>query len=446
MDASPPAKLHEIAFDGLVGPTHHYAGLSPGNLASERNRGDVSNPRAAALQGIAKMRAVVELGAAQALLPPHERPYFRALRALGFVGDEEGVLRRVQRDAPWLLHATTSASSMWAANMATVTPSTDSVDQRVHFTPANLLTMLHRSFEPPLSQRILRRVFAGEPFVVHDPLPAHESFSDEGAANHTRLATAQGALHLFGWGRAPDASARPQRYPARQARAASEAIARLHAIPDSARLLWQQAPAGIDAGAFHSDVLCVGTGNFFMLHELAFVDPSALLSQLRLALGPELALVLARERELPVSDAVNCYPFNSELLPLASGGLALLAPRESEANPATHAFLRRVLDEENPVERLVFVDVNASMRNGGGPACLRLRVPLTASERAHVEPRLFVDAERARTLEAWVTRHYRDRLTFDELVDPLLLRETRTALDELTQLLGLGALYDFQRA
>jgi succinylarginine dihydrolase len=445
MESAASTGPQEVAFDGLVGPTHHYAGLSLGNLASERNRGDAANPRAAALQGISKMRTVAELGAAQALLPPHERPYLRGLRQLGFTGDDESVLRRVRRDAPWLLHAATSASPMWAANLATVTPSADAGDGRVHFTPANLITMLHRSFEPEMSRRILEVVFGGEGFVVHEPLPPHPLFSDEGAANHTRLVTSLRALHLFGWGHAADATRKPERFPARQARGASEAIVRLHGIDESQALLWQQDPGGIDAGAFHSDVLCVGANNFFMLHERAFVETPALLETLRSRLGSELSIALASEQELPLSDAVGCYPFNSELLPLADGGLVLLGPNESRLNPRAHAFLQRVVAEHECVKRLVYVDVNASMRNGGGPACLRLRVPLTREEQRHVKARLFFDAALGASLESWVERHYRDRLSLDDLADPALLVETRTALDELSQLLHLGALYDFQR-
>jgi succinylarginine dihydrolase len=336
---------------------------------------------------------------------------------------------------------------MWAANAATVTPSSDSADGRAHFTPANLCSMLHRSLEAPVTTRVLKQIFADEArFTVHEPLPAHASLGDEGAANHTRLATNGGALHLFGYGRDQSGERRPERFPARQARAASEAVARRHQLPAASALFWQQHPAGIDAGAFHSDVLAVGTGSFFMLHELAFVDGERLLGELRARLGAELTLLVASEDELPVADAVGCYPFNSELLPLPSGGLAILAPRESEANPRARAFLERVLAEAELVESVVYVDVNDSMQNGGGPACLRLRVQLDAEEQRLLPDRIFFDAARHATLTAWVERHYRDRLSIDELRDPALLDDSRRALDELTGLLGLGSsVYDFQR-
>jgi succinylarginine dihydrolase len=135
----------ELNFDGLVGPTHHYAGLSPGNLASESHAGEVGNPRAAALQGLEKMRFLAELGVGQAVLPPQPRPDFELLRRLGFGSDRAGALARAGREAPALLSAAWSASAMWAANAATVAPSEDTADERVHLVPANLLSMLHRS-------------------------------------------------------------------------------------------------------------------------------------------------------------------------------------------------------------------------------------------------------------------------------------------------------------
>lgn len=437
----------EHAFDGLVGPTHHYAGLSLGNLASTEHAGRVGNPRAAALQGIAKMRQVHALGAGQAVLPPHERPYLPWLRRLGFGGSDADVLEGAYRSDPALLSTASSASAMWAANAATVAASQDTRDGRLHLTAANLTSMLHRSLEADTTARVLRTIFADdERFCVHDALPAHREFSDEGAANHTRLLCSGRALNLFAWGHAPQVSLAPKRFPARQSRAASEAVIRLHQLPDELVLTWQQAPEGIDAGAFHTDVLAVGSGRFLMLHERAFVNPSELLAELRARLGDELCVVLARESELPLADAVACYPFNSALVPLPNGELVVLAPEESRANRAAANFLERVRAESNPVTRIVYVDVNDSMRNGGGPACLRLRVPLTQAERAALRGRVVFDHALDVQLSAWVNRHYRDRLTQRDLTDPAFLIETREALDALTQILKLGSIYEFQRA
>ncbi|MDH5491288.1 MAG: N-succinylarginine dihydrolase, partial [Myxococcales bacterium] len=255
----------EINFDGLVGSTHHYAGLSRGNVASESNEGELSRPREAALQGLRKMRALWDRGVPQGVFPPQERPHLGALRALGFEGSDAEILAKVARSSPGLLQAMSSASAMWAANAATVAPSADTRDGRVHFTPANLQAKLHRSIESEGTSRMLRRIFRDEAhFAHHAPLPGGANLGDEGAANHTRLhpGGAQGwggpGLQLFVYGRRyfarPD-EPRARRYPARQAREASEAIARLHGLDPAAFILAQQNPEAIDAGVFHNDVI-----------------------------------------------------------------------------------------------------------------------------------------------------------------------------------------------
>ena len=98
--------LQEINFDGIVGPSHNYAGLSFGNLASTKNAGQVSQPRAAALQGIGKMRSNLALGLAQGIFLPHPRPNRAWLADLGT--SAEGAGRLLAANAM-------SASAMWAA-------------------------------------------------------------------------------------------------------------------------------------------------------------------------------------------------------------------------------------------------------------------------------------------------------------------------------------------
>ena len=430
--------MREYNFDGLVGPTHHYGGLSYGNIASSRHRGEPGDPRAAALQGLKKARFVAALGVGQALLPPQLRPDLRALHRLGFAGSSRDVLPRVLRVAPELLALTGSSSAMWAANAATVAPSSDTADGRVHFTPANLSSMFHRSLEADATTRTLRAIFAdAERFVVHDALPENELFADEGAANHTRLETARGVVHLFGWGRTAAPGARPSVYPARQTHEASVACARLHGLRADQIAFAQQAPNGIDAGAFHSDVLAVGNGRLLLLHELAFENGAALLSELRARLGEDFQLELATNEELPVADAVHAYPFNSQLVTLPDGSMAIIAPEESRNTPSSRAFLERVVASENAVSAVHYVDVNGSMRNGGGPACLRLRVPLTDAERDALSGRVLLDDASYQAVHAWITRHYRDRVTPADLGDPDFFEQNRRALSELSTLLGV---------
>ena len=442
----------DVQFDGLPGPTHNYSGMSPGNLASERHAGRVSNPREAALQGLAKMRAVAARGHAQAVLPPHERPHLPTLRGLGFGGSDAEAITRAAREAPALLSAVSSAAAMWTANAATASASADTADGRVHFTPANLASLLHRSIEAPTTTAVLRAIFAdARRFVVHDPLPAAAQCGDEGAANHTRFAgpgERDRGVALFVHGRAAydgDASA-PRRYPARQAREASEAVARAHGLDPELTVHVQQHPDAIDAGVFHNDVIAVGQARTLLAHEDAWVDMPRVIAVLGERVGEGFRADLVRRDELAIGDAVSTYLFNSQLLEREDGRLTLVAPAEVREHPRASAVLARWTAPGGPLAEALVFDLRQSMRNGGGPACLRLRVPLTRDERAAVKARVWLDEALAADLEAWIRRHYRDRLVPADLADPSLLDESRRALDELTTLLALPALYPFQRA
>lgn len=441
-------RVREYNFDGLVGPTHNYGGLSPGNVASTLHEGAVSNPRAAALEGLAKMRFVHELGVAQAVLPPQPRPRLAILRALGFSGTDEQIVTRAARESELLLRLTSSAASMWTANAATVAPSTDTADRRLHITPANLQQMFHRAIEADTTHAILQSIFAdASRFAVHAPLPGGGHFADEGAANHTRLFLhGRPAVHLFAWGRkAWGEYTGPQRFPARQTLEASEAVARLHQIDAGQVVFAQQAPRGIDAGAFHTDVMAVGNGAFFMLHELAFADASALIARLRTLLGDEVRIEIASEHELPAADAVKAYPFNSQVLTLPDGSMTILAPEDSRETPAARRFLERVVAADNPVKSVRYMDVRQSMHNGGGPACLRQRIVLDDDDVRAIRANVFYSDALHQQLAGWIGKHYRDRLLPRDVTDPDLARESMAALDELTTILRLGSVYDFQR-
>ena len=439
----------EINFDGIPGPTHNYAGLSRGNLAAERNARMIANPREAALQGLAKMRALAARGIPQAVLPPHERPDVHALRSLGFDGDDAAVISRAAREAPQLLAACSSAAAMWAANAATVSPSADTADRRVHFTPANLIANFHRSLEAETTTRLLRAIFVDKTkFAVHEPLPAALQFGDEGAANHTRFAsTGDGpGVEMFVFGRTALATgSSPQRYPARQTREASEAIARRHGLDPTRAVFVQQSPAAIDAGVFHNDVIAVGAGSVLFCHEHAFVDQAQVLERLR-RLVPGFTPIVVAEHELTVADAVATYLFNSQLIARPDGRFLLVAPAESDSHERARAVLDRLINADSPIAELSTFDLRQSMQNGGGPACLRLRVALTAEERAGISANVFLDPALADALEDWIGRHYRDRLAPDDLSDPALVDESRRALDELSRLLRLSAIYPFQCA
>ena len=441
----------EVNFDGLPGPTHNYSGLSEGNLASEQNRNLVADPRQAALQGLAKMKALADAGYAQAVLPPHERPAVDALRALGFAADSDaGVIARAAREAPQLLAACSSAAAMWAANAATVSPSSDTADGRVHFTPANLVSHVHRALETPTTTRVLRAIFAdADKFAVHEALPATAQFGDEGAANHTLFVAdhTERGIEMFVYGRvAFDAtSAAPRRYNARQTREASEAVARRHGLDPARTVFAQQHPDAIDAGVFHNDVIAVGTGSVLFCHERAFVMQDAILRALRDRIGAAFDAIVVREDEIGLDRAVATYLFNSQLMPRGDGSLLLVAPAECLEDKIVAAYLGRLTSCAGPIREVRVFDVRQSMRNGGGPACLRLRVRLTAPERQSIRANVWLDAGLHTSLAAWIDRHYRDRLRAADLGDPALLDEGRRALDELTQIMRLGSVYPFQR-
>ena len=429
----------EANLDGLVGPTHNYAGLSVGNLASGANFGAASNPRAAALQGLAKMKRLADLGVVQFVLAPQPRPDFGFLRSLGFAGDDAQVNAAAWRSAPALAGAAWSASSMWAANAATVTPSPDSGDGRLHLTVANLVSNLHRSLEPAHTAAALRRLF-GDParFAVHGPLPAQPHFADEGAANHVRLCREHGApgVSLFVHGRG---ACEPWtgRFPARQTREAFEAIVRRHGVARAVHL--RQNPAAIAAGAFHNDVVCVGALDTLFYHQLAFEDAAAMQAQVRAAAAGlfEPRFVEVGDAELPLAEAVASYLFNAMLVRLpGEARLTLVAPIDVAEHPRARAAAERLAASNGPIGAVQYVDVRESMRNGGGPACLRLRVAMTPGELAAAHPAYRLDDRLHDRLADWIGRRYRDRLAPADLADPALIAESRAALEELDTILA----------
>ncbi len=446
-------RSYEVNFDGLVGPTHNYGGLSYGNVASQSNSQQASNPREAARQGLAKMKALVDMGFKQGVIAPQERPDVAALRRLGFSGSDGAVIQRAAREAMPLLVASCSASSMWVANAATVSPSADTADGRVHFTAANLNCKYHRSIEHPTTSRVLAAMFADDRHFAHHPaLPAVAQFGDEGAANHTRFCRDYGepGVEFFVYGRSAFDSRypAPQKYPARQTLEASQAVARLHGLSDDGVVYAQQNPAVIDQGVFHNDVISVGNGEVLFHHEDAFLDSDAVLGQLQAKLankGGRFQAIQVPRAAVAVEDAVRSYLFNSQLLSRDDGSMLLVVPEECRNNERVWHYLEQLTCQGGPVREVKVFDLKQSMQNGGGPACLRLRVALKESELAAVNPGVIMTAPLYETLVQWVDKHYRDRLGEADLADPQLLVECRTALDELTQILQLGSVYPFQR-
>jgi len=413
--------LVEINFDGIIGPSHNYAGLSLGNLASQRNAGDVSQPRAAALQGIDKMRSNVALGLTQGIFLPHPRPNRPWLAELG---------TRFKDAEPTLAANALSASAMWAANAATVSPAPDTADGKCHLTVANLRTMPHRSHEWPATLAQLRLAFGSNAFVVHDPVPS--AFGDEGAANHMRLAAKHGepGVEVFVYG----LSGGP--FPARQHIEASKAIGRLHRLDPGRTVFAQQSEEAIAAGAFHNDVVAVANERVLFAHEKAFADKGGLVAQLEKKV-PGFEYVEVSDADVPLADAVRSYLFNAQLVTLPSGEMTLVAPTECRETPSVWSWIERHIAGNGPIRHVEIVDVRQSMANGGGPACLRLRV---VADAATVDPRFLVDDSKLDRLAEVVRKHWPVEIANDQLQSPSLIKDIETARGALLEALGLAAL------
>ncbi|MEO7410687.1 MAG: N-succinylarginine dihydrolase [Sphingomicrobium sp.] len=413
--------VREINFDGIIGPSHNYAGLSFGNLAAMRNAGDVSRPRAAALQGLDKMRINLALGLVQGVFVPQPRPGRDWLAALGTTYEDA---------EPELAANAMSASAMWAANAATVSPAPDTSDGRCHLTVANLRTMPHRSHEYAATLAQLQLAFFDPAFAVHGPVPP--AFGDEGAANHMRLTAGHGepGIELFVYGRTGGP------FPARQHIEASKAIARVHRL-DPARVLFiEQSEEAIAAGAFHNDVVAVANERVLFAHEKAFADRGGTYSAIA-RLMPDAEIVEVPDAEVPLADAIKSYLFNAQLVTTADGAATLIVPEEARETPSVWAWIERHLASNGAIRRVEVVDVRQSMANGGGPACLRLRV---ACDPASVDPRFLVDEAKLNRIGATIAAHWPDEIAAGELQVPSLVTDIERARSSLMDTLSLTEL------
>lgn len=401
--------LVEINFDGIIGPSHNYAGLSAGNLASANNAGAVSQPRAAALQGLEKMRANLRLGLAQGFFMPLDRPNNDWLAGLATdMANAEAHIRA----------AAFSASAMWAANAATVSPAPDTADGRCHLSAANLLTMAHRSHEWTGTSAQLQVAFADtQHFAVHGPVPP--PYGDEGAANFMRLCPSHGeaGLEIFVYGK----SGAP--FPARQHIESSKAIARAHGLNPERTLFIQQSEAAIAAGAFHNDVVAVANERVLFTHEQAFEEPEAAYAAIR-AIMPEAEIVIVPADRVSLADAVQSYLFNAQLVTLPDGEMALILPTEAQNNANVWGWLQDHIAGNGPIRKLVPVDVRQSMANGGGPACLRLRV---VADPVTVDARFMADEAKLDRMAEVIAAHWPESIAPGQLGDPALVAHVQAA-------------------
>jgi succinylarginine dihydrolase len=425
----------EANFDGLVGPSHHYGGLGVGNLASLGSQNTPSHPRGAALQGLEKMRAVANLGVPQFFLPPCQRPNIQWLRHLGFGGSDADVLKSVADADVRLLSAAWSSAFMWTANAATVTPSMDSRDGQLHVSVANLTSNLHRQQESGERYDQLVQILSKVPnAVVHRPLPSSYPLRDEGAANHMRLSGEAGqGVHVL-----VDGDAVSSGFLGRQGRLCSTAIARRHSLKEDQVFFLQQHPDAVAAGVFHNDVIATSHQHLMIHHEKAFFDADSVLEKLdqvcRRKFGRDLLRVVVKENELTLKDAVASYLFNSQIVTNGAGTFTILCPENCQRVWAAETLLQRwMADDRNPISDVIYLPLDQSMANGGGPACLRLRIQLTAEQLAAIPKRYAINDANADEIAGWIERWYPETLNIADLADIKFAKHCWAAIDDLSK-------------
>ena len=367
------------------------------------------------------MRANLALGLAQGIFLPHPRPDQAWLAELGTT---------IEQAEPDLAANAMSASAMWAANAATVSPAPDSLDGKCHLTVANLRTMPHRSHEWPETLAQLRLAFADQVFAVHRPVPP--AFGDEGAANHMRLAPQHGqpGIEIFVYGVSGRA------FPARQHIEASKAIARLHRLGPDRVIFTEQSEEAIAAGAFHNDVVAVANERVLFAHEQAFADKAPLIAACE-RLVPGFEHVEVQAAEVSLGDAIRSYLFNAQLVTPPDGEPTLIVPSEARETPSVWNWIERHLAGNGPIRRVEVVDVRQSMANGGGPACFRLRV---VADPASIDPRFMVDEAKLNSLADLIGREWPEQIHPSELQQPTLIADIARARAALLSELRLAEL------
>jgi succinylarginine dihydrolase len=258
------------------------------------------------------------------------------------------------------------------------------------------------------------------------------AFGDEGAANHMRLTAAHGeaGVEVFVYG----VSGGP--FPARQHIEASRAIARLHQLDPERVIFAQQSEEAIAAGAFHNDVVAVANERVLFAHEQAFADKAALIEALE-RLVPGFEYVEVPAAAVPLADAVKSYLFNAQLVTPPDGQATLIRPGEARETPSVWRWIEQHVAGNGPIRRVEVVDVRQSMANGGGPACLRLRV---VADPATVDPRFMVDEARLDLIADVVRRHWSEEIDTADLQQSALIAEVERARAALLEALDVGGL------
>ena len=437
--------MFEANFDGIVGPTHNYGGLSEGNIASISNSQNPANPKKAALQGLKKMKILRDAGLIQGVFLPHERPYLAKMRELGFTGSDKQIINKVANHSPHLLHNLYSASSMWSANAATVSPSVDTNNQKIHITPANLNSMFHRSVESDFTYHQCLQIFKNKSFKIHKPTPSISGYGDEGAANHLRIASSheQMGYEIFVYGTSAFKTYNSSIM--RQAKEISHTVASKHQLNKEHYFLLQQNQDAIQQGSFHNDIVSLSNENLFIAHERAFEDRN-IFNKIITVLEKNVnnfQFIEIKENEIPLTDIIKSYLLNSQLVSIADGEMLMVLPADVQNFDNCMQWIDK-FKQISPVKKFEFIDIKQSMMNGGGPACQRLKVLMNEKEFEGVNQNFILDNDKEERIKDLIQSYYRDRLLPDDLKDPNLFDEFQMILDQYTQIFDAENFYSFQ--
>jgi succinylarginine dihydrolase len=436
-------KYFEVNFDGIPGPTHLFAGLSKGNIASQINSGKISSPKKAALQSLEKINTIYRLGIKQAIVPPHRKPNITPLSVYGFQGSLQEQLKQAHDTDPKLFAGLYSSSNMWTANAATVSPSPDTQSGKLQLTIANLKSNFHRSLESFKTYDIFRKIFSSVLISVHSPLPGLSP--DEGAANHLRFCEDYGQegleVFVFSFG-VKEELPRTKLFDPRQSREASLEVIRKHEIKHSLTIF--QNPEAIDAGVFHNDVISTGNKNFFFYHEKSFFKNSETIQNIsneyKKITNKDLILLEVKEKELSLNNAVSSYLFNSQILsPEGKEGMILFAPKECERFEKVRKYINKIiLDPANPLTEVIYFDLNESMQNGGGPACLRLRIVMNEAQLKDINQSLMFNDALYKKLKQLIEENYPDELKLEDLTKPEIVEKISICFDKYEEIFNIN--------
>ncbi|SEI00219.1 succinylarginine dihydrolase [Rheinheimera pacifica] len=423
----------QLNISELPGPTFMYSGLSKDNVASVQNKHLVANPLKFAQLSLQRMRLLLDEGVPQVIFPPHRRPDMQALEVCGFTGDMSHMISSADKFSNGYLESLLAASSVWTANAATVTPSADSEDGKVHITTANLNSHYHRSIEASQTHAKLARLFSDDKFFcLHQALPGHSRFSDEGAANHMRfhVEAENRGLNVFVYSNDPD---NPEFVQGRQTLWASKAICQLHALPDSKVLLQKQSKEAISRGIFHNDIISMNSHDLLVFHQQAYEDHESLIEKL---MAQGICCVEIKAEEFSLEHALKTYFFNSEFISGKDGGLVLVMSKSCQHDAKVQVQLDRIQTAYSKEIKTMYVDLDDSLRNGGGPACLRLRVQLNQEQFSAIPSQFLLTQNKLEALQEVVTRFYRESLSYEDVLTEIFQRNLQPVYTKLEQILG----------